>query len=76
MEDTLRVRGYVSQDDGTFVLILVLMEDTLRATIDVGVTHSIMMNPLNTLLVVLILVLMEDTLRVARRVKMVGNVKS
>ena len=34
------------------------------------------MNPLNTLLVVLILVLMEDTLRVARRVKMVGNVKS
>ena len=41
MEDTLRVSCCVTRHQDTTVLILVLMEDTLRvsATIDVGVTH-------------------------------------
>ena len=54
MEDTLRVRGFVAQEDGTYVLILVLMEDTLRDYIRLCLTLD---KP------VLILVLMEDTLR-------------
>ena len=55
MEDTLRVNWDVSElnDDGE-VLILVLMEDTLRDMAD---------NEKACLKAVLILVLMEDTLR-------------
>ena len=56
MEDTLRDVKVVRTPDGR-VLILVLMEDTLREwdILRKGCTHS-----------VLILVLMEDTLRVIK----------
>ena len=53
MEDTLRVSFVYRKKDGS-VLILVLMEDTLRETLKfIMVSH----------ITVLILVLMEDTLR-------------
>ena len=56
MEDTLRGRqDYPATRRRKSVLILVLMEDTLRATI--GICHTVYHS-------VLILVLMEDTLRV------------
>ena len=57
MEDTLRVIRILWIKELLSVLILVLMEDTLRVTIP-GSPNSY---------VVLILVLMEDTLRVRRR---------
>ena len=53
MEDTLRVSFVYRKKDGS-VLILVLMEDTLRV---LRIMHS------QQILKVLILVLMEDTLR-------------
>ena len=54
MEDTLRARAFSSQRATPRVLILVLMEDTLRVK-----TISFVL-----IFQVLILVLMEDTLRV------------
>ena len=56
MEDTLRGRKKLQWLHSLQVLILVLMEDTLRA---IGVASKENRNG-----VVLILVLMEDTLRV------------
>ena len=55
MEDTLRAPHAIALNDGAVVLILVLMEDTLREGIDY---IKVVRTP------VLILVLMEDTLRV------------
>ena len=57
MEDTLRVKGFI-QEDVKEVLILVLMEDTLRVATGV---------PSISIVRVLILVLMEDTLREDRK---------
>ena len=56
MEDTLRVNNFVIEARVAFVLILVLMEDTLRVDIHIVALFGIAL--------VLILVLMEDTLRV------------
>ena len=55
MEDTLRVEGFFKPESYTKVLILVLMEDTLREK-----DYQIR---IFTRKAVLILVLMEDTLR-------------
>ena len=63
MEDTLRV-GYCIRRQLLIVLILVLMEDTLREPY----TYEV----LQTICSVLILVLMEDTLRVVRNITILG----
>ena len=79
MEDTLRVETWVKKEDTATVLILVLMEDTLREREFFG--HPFTFKSLNPCFngrysqrqhnfcahtgeIVLILVLMEDTLRV------------
>ena len=54
MEDTLREDSAAAKSKRIIVLILVLMEDTLR----------VLLNTLTFSIVVLIVVLMEDTLRV------------
>ena len=56
MEDTLRAPGLKAQQNSWAVLILVLMEDTLRAK--KASIYKV------EIFAVLILVLMEDTLRV------------
>ncbi|GEM_PF-2156745 len=37
MEGSLGVRGFVAQEDGSYVLILVLMEDTLGVPAQLGI---------------------------------------
>ena len=61
MEDTLREKRNIRKCFANLVLILVLMEDTLRGGL-AGATLG--------LLLVLILVLMEDTLREQRLVSL------